>query len=70
MRKKFVVFQKSLTSLKTIHNEILGKTMPQAERQNKDLVQSFKEENTLLNLANVSAEELSREVDSIQGNLE
>lgn len=40
------------------------------EKQNQDLIKSFKEENTLLNLANVSSEELEQEVKILQGNLE
>jgi len=44
--------------------------MPVEEKQNKDLLQSFKEENTLLNLANVTAKEVEQEVNCMQDNLE
>lgn len=65
-----MIFQKSLYTLKSVHNGLIGRTMPAEEKQNQELLQSFKEENTLLNLANVSAKELEHEVNCLQGKLE
>jgi hypothetical protein len=58
LKQKFIIFQKSLSSLKAVHSELIGKTILVDQKQNQALIKSFKEENTLLNLANVSSAEL------------